>query len=135
MGVYKYRFYKKILLGKQMPIKLIKRFSIIFNVSLQYKSKGIYAKSSGTYCSLINNYKDYNLSKIALPSRKSYIISSNCFVTLGRNSNLKKKYEVLGSAKQNIHNGFKSKVRGVAMNPVDHPHGGRTKTNKPEVSI
>jgi len=30
--------------------------------------------------------------------------------------------------------GLKSKVRGVAMNPVDHPHGGRTKTNKPEVS-
>lgn len=80
-------------------------------------------------------YKDYNLVKILLPSKKKYLISGDCLATLGRNSNLKKKYQILGSAKFNIKKGQTPHVRGVAMNPVDHPHGGRTKTNKPEVSL
>jgi large subunit ribosomal protein L2 len=53
---------------------------------------------------------------------------------LGRNSNIKNKRQFLTSAGTNVKKGFKSKVRGVAMNPVDHPHGGRTKTNNPEKS-
>lgn len=57
-----------------------------------------------------------------------------CFLTIGRNNLnfliLKKK-----KAGYNINLGKKQIVRGVARNPVDHPHGGRTKTNKPEVSI
>jgi large subunit ribosomal protein L2 len=55
-------------------------------------------------------------------------------VTLGRNSNIRHKRRFLGSAGMNTKLGFKSKVRGVAMNPVDHPHGGRTKSNNPEKS-
>jgi large subunit ribosomal protein L2 len=51
---------------------------------------------------------------------------------LGRNSNIWRFKEIVGKAGRNINRGFKSSVRGVAMNPVDHPHGGRTKTNSPE---
>jgi len=54
---------------------------------------------------------------------------------LGRNSQIDHKYKIFGKAGFNKILGKKSKVRGVARNPVDHPHGGRTKTNKPEVSI
>ena len=57
---------------------------------------------------------------------------STCFI--GRNSNVYDKYSVLGNYKNNFFLKKKQSVRGVAMNPVDHPHGGRTKTNKPEVS-
>ena len=45
------------------------------------------------------------------------------------------KFSYFGKAGVNILKGKKPKVRGVARNPVDHPHGGRTKTNQPEVSI
>lgn len=124
-----------MILGRCTPLKLIKRFSLIFNVSIRYKSAGVYARSSGTYCALLFNYKDFNISKVKLPSGKKYAISSNCFAVLGRNANIKKKYRVIGGAGAGRKLGKKSEVRGVAMNPVDHPHGGRTKTNSPEVSL
>lgn len=54
---------------------------------------------------------------------------------LGRNSKQDHRFNILGKAGTNIVFGIKPKVRGVARNPVDHPHGGRTKTNQPEVSI
>lgn len=132
--IYLYRLYKSIILGRCIPLKFLKKFSLIFNVSLRYKNSSSIATASGTFCRLIKHYSDLNLSKIKLPSGKKYIISSNCFVVLGRNSNLNKKKSVLGGAKFNVLNGKKPCVRGVAMNPVDHPHGGRTKTNSPEVS-
>jgi large subunit ribosomal protein L2 len=48
--------------------------------------------------------------------------------------NLLKKYSRMSKAGDNLYRGFKPRVRGVAMNPVDHPNGGRTKTNQPEKS-
>jgi large subunit ribosomal protein L2 len=56
-------------------------------------------------------------------------------VILGRNSQIDYNYSRFGKAGVNFLFGKKPKVRGVARNPVDHPHGGRTKTNQPEVSI
>ena len=56
-------------------------------------------------------------------------------VTLGRNMNLNKRYTRMSRFRDNLVHGFKSRVRGVAMNPVDHPNGGRTKTNQPEKSV
>lgn len=57
-----------------------------------------------------------------------------CFVISGRNSKQDYKFNRLGKAGLNYLMGKKPNVRGVAKNPVDHPHGGRTKTNQPEVS-
>lgn len=95
----------------------------------------MYASSSGTYCSFLQFYKEFNLIKVKLPSSKTYLISGGSLGTLGRNANLYKKYRVLGAAKNSLKLGKRPIVRGVAMNPVDHPHGGRTKTNSPELSI
>ena len=69
-----------------------------------------------------------------LPTGATKYLSFNNYVILGRNSNLLNYKQTLGKAGFNRNIGFKSKVRGVAMNPVDHPHGGRTKPSKPEVS-
>jgi large subunit ribosomal protein L2 len=55
-------------------------------------------------------------------------------VTLGRVSNIFKKKEIVGKAGRNVLKGSRPSTRGVAMNPVDHPHGGRTKTNSPELT-
>jgi len=54
------------------------------------------------------------------------MINSNCFATLGIASNRSKKNFYFSKAGDNRHRGKKSTVRGVAMNPVDHPHGGDT---------
>ena len=57
------------------------------------------------------------------------------FVCLGRNSNIMHKFTVFGKAGIRRNYGSRPIVRGVARNPVDHPNGGRTKTNKPEKSL
>lgn len=55
-------------------------------------------------------------------------------VSLGRASNIFYKNQFFSKAGYNRNLGIRPSVRGVAMNPVDHPHGGRTKTNSPEVT-
>jgi len=74
------------------------------------------------------------LCTVLLPSGKNKIVSTYSRATLGRISNERNNSLVWGKAGNKFKQGFKSSVRGVAMNPVDHPHGGRTKTNHPEKS-
>jgi large subunit ribosomal protein L2 len=71
---------------------------------------------------------------IKLPTGKIIKVSSFCVVSLGRASNIWHKLEVVTKAGHNRLKGIRPSVRGVAMNPVDHPHGGRSKTPKPEVT-
>ena len=71
---------------------------------------------------------------LRLPSGKECKAPLTSFAVLGRNSNLRHKRELIGKAGANRLAGIRPTVRGVAMNPVDHPHGGRTKTVQPEVS-
>jgi len=123
------------MLGCRVPVRFLRKFSIFFCLNHPKRSNLNLAISSGVYCSFLQNYKDFNLVKIKLPSGENYVISGNSMVTLGRSSNIYKKYQVYGSSKKLKLLGRKPTVRGVAMNPVDHAHGGRTKTNSPEVSI
>lgn len=78
----------------------------------------------------------FNIDKgyctVKIPSGKFQAIVESAYVTLGRNSNLLPRGIWIGKAGWNIKKGFRPSVRGVAMNPVDHPHGGRTKSNSPE---
>jgi len=109
----------------------LKKFSIFNNFIIKKKSK--LAKSSGTFCQITEIYENFTV-KIRLPSGADKVVSSIQFVTLGRCSNLYINRQVYGKAGSLKIRARRPKVRGVAMNPVDHPHGGRTKTNKPEVS-
>jgi large subunit ribosomal protein L2 len=93
-----------------------------------------YSLSNGTFCQVLDIFNDFNLVKITLPSKNIKILSSWYFVISGRNSKQDYKFNRLGKAGINYLTGKKPSVRGVAKNPVDHPHGGRTKTNQPEVS-
>ncbi len=107
---------------------------IFYNLSLNSAKGAQYARSAGTYCVLLYNDFEKNISRIKLPSNKILYVSSNCTITLGRTSNIFHNKEVTGKAGKNVLLGKRPSVRGVAMNPVDHPHGGRTKTNSPEVT-
>lgn len=129
------KYYNNNYLGYRIPLLKISKFFIISQISNLYKNKSVYARSQGTFCYIVDINFDLQFCLLQLPSTKRKYFSLNCFVTIGRNSNIYKKYNVVGKAGFNRILGRSSIVRGVAMNPVDHPHGGRTKTNKPEVSL
>ena len=126
----KFIFLQKICCS--VILKYLNYSSIFFNIELFENTGGKYARSAGTFCSLLNLNFEKNTAKIVLPTGKIKTISIYCFVTLGRSSNIFHKLEFYTKAGYYRNRGFKSNVRGVAMNPVDHPHGGRTKTSSPE---
>lgn len=98
--------------------------SILSFLSLNTHKFSKYAKSAGTYCQLL--FRSKSLCKVRLPSNQIISVSPYCFATLGIVSNIYQRFISIGKAGRNRLKGFKSKVRGVAMNPVDHPHGGRS---------
>jgi large subunit ribosomal protein L2 len=98
-------------------------------------SRSVYAKSAGTYCFVDEILTELGLYIVKLPSGIRKVINEDSVVRVGRNSNISQKFSIIGKAGSNIKRGAKQIVRGVAMNPVDHPNGGRTKTNKPEKSL
>jgi large subunit ribosomal protein L2 len=124
-----------MLLGYTVPVKNLFKFAYINNIKNVYNNKPAYAKSSGTFGIIVDYNFDLQLVLIKLPTNQKKLFSIYTYVTVGRNSNLNIKYQIKGKAGINRILGCHPITRGVAMNPVDHPHGGRTKTNKPEVSL
>ncbi len=96
--------------------------SLFFNAELRPKTKGILARSAGTCCKLLRKYNTTGL--VVLPSGKVINISLKNYITLGKVSNIDFKLRKKYKAGNNRWLGYSSKVRGVAKNPVDHPHGG-----------
>lgn len=119
-------------LGDTVLLFWLNRRHVFYNVFLFFKNKVIFSKAAGTFCCMVSNDMEKNYAKLKLPSGDFKVIFNQTFVTLGRNSNILQKSIIYGKAGDVRKNGFKPSVRGVAMNPVDHPHGGRTKTNSPE---
>jgi large subunit ribosomal protein L2 len=98
--------------------------SILNSISLNSQKSPQYGLAAGTFCQLIQ--KDQNNCRVRLPSNQIVVLSSVCFATLGVVSNISNNLVVLGKAGRNRLKGFRPRVRGIVMNPVDHPHGGRT---------
>jgi large subunit ribosomal protein L2 len=91
-----------------------------------------FARAAGTYCQIIQKQK--TKVQIRLPSGKFILTKADLFATFGRVSNIKYNLTILGKAGRNRLKGVRPCVRGIAMNPVDHPHGGRTNGGRPSVS-
>ena len=113
--------------------------SIPYGLNVCYLSnntlnKWTYIKSAGTSGTKLKSTKKIKLTKIKLPSGKNYYFNGNveCFVGNCTNFFLNKLVE--GSWGFSLKNKKKIRVRGVAMNPVDHPNGGRAKSKQPERS-
>ncbi len=126
-------FWINPLPGSLVLLKFITRYTIISNIYINNIRK--FGLANGTFAQVLEIFYDYNLVKVVLPSKNVKFLSGWDFAILGRNSQINYKFNVLGKAGVLYLFGKKPKVRGVARNPVDHPHGGRTKTNQPEVSI
>jgi large subunit ribosomal protein L2 len=108
--------------GNALPLKSIPLGSIIHNIELNPGQGASIARSAGTYAQL--SARDGKYAIIKLPSGETRMILSTCMATIGTVSNSEKANEVLGKAGRKRWLGIRPRVRGVAMNPVDHPMGG-----------
>ena len=112
----------EVKLGHSLPISKIPVGSFIHNVSVKSKRKGQISRAAGTFCQLIE--KTSQRGRILLNSGEQRFLSVNCFATIGIVSNDFFFLTTLGKAGRSRWLNKRPKVRGVAMNPIDHPHGG-----------
>lgn len=108
--------------GNAMLLKNIPVGTIIHNIEMKPGKGGQIAKSAGSYCQLVGRDGDNVLVK--LTSGELRYISSNCMASIGAVSNPDHGNIKIGKAGRNRWLGIRPTVRGVAMNPIDHPHGG-----------
>jgi large subunit ribosomal protein L2 len=105
-----------------MQLKNIPVGITISNVELKPKKGAQLARSAGSFATIVN--KDSGKVSIKLRSGEVRMVEGECKATIGVVSNVDKKNVKLGKAGRKRWLGFRPKVRGVAKNPVDHPHGG-----------
>jgi len=108
--------------GNAMPLRGMPIGTIIHNVELKPLKGGQIARSAGTYAQLVG--RDAGYAQIRLNSGELRMVMDTCMATVGAVSNPDHMNEVMGKAGRNRHKGRRPHVRGVAMNPIDHPHGG-----------
>jgi large subunit ribosomal protein L2 len=108
--------------GNALPLRFIPLGTMIHNVELEPGAGGKLARSAGAGVMLAAKEGDYAIIK--LPSGEQRMVNVACRATVGQVGNVDAKNVVLGKAGKKRYRGWRPKVRGVAMNPCDHPHGG-----------
>ena len=108
--------------GNAMPMKNIPVGTIIHNVEMKIGKGGQLARSAGTYVQLVG--RDQGMALLRLSSGEVRMVSADCMATVGAVSNPDEQNIVIGKAGRSRWLGRRPHVRGVAMNPIDHPHGG-----------
>ncbi|MCB1471980.1 MAG: 50S ribosomal protein L2 [Rhodobiaceae bacterium] len=108
--------------GNAMPLANIPVGTIVHNVEMKPEKGGQIARSAGTYAQLVGRDQGYAI--LRLNSGEQRLVSARCMATIGAVSNSDHSNTNLGKAGRHRWIGKRPAVRGVAMNPVDHPHGG-----------
>lgn len=112
----------EIKAGNCMPLEIIPLGTAVHNIELQPGRGGQMARSAGTSAQLIA--KEGGFALLRLPSSEIRKVPIRCRATIGQMGNVQHETISLGKAGRSRWLGRKGNVRGVAMNPVDHPHGG-----------
>jgi large subunit ribosomal protein L2 len=108
--------------GNAMPVANIPVGTIVHNVEMKIGKGGQIARSAGTYAQIVGRDQGYVI--LRLNSGEQRLVSGQCFATIGAVSNPDHMNVSIGKAGRNRWKGFRPHNRGVAMNPIDHPHGG-----------
>jgi large subunit ribosomal protein L2 len=108
--------------GNAMPMRNIPVGTIIHNVEMKAGKGGQLARAAGTYAQLVGRDAGYAL--LRLSSGEVRMVRAECMATIGAVSNPDQQNISIGKAGRNRWLGRRPSVRGVAMNPIDHPHGG-----------
>ena len=110
--------------GNAMPLRNIPVGTIVHNVELKQGRGGQMARSAGTYLQLVG--RDQGNALLRMPSGEVRMVKAECMATIGAVSNPDQQNISIGKAGRARWLGVRPSVRGITMNPVDHPHGGRT---------
>jgi large subunit ribosomal protein L2 len=111
-----------ILTGNALAIKNIPLGTQIHNIELKPGKGGQMARSAGSFAQLVA--KEGGTAQLRLPSGEIRRVSVDCMATIGQVGNVEHENVSIGKAGRTRWKGRRPTVRGVAMNPVDHPHGG-----------
>lgn len=135
----------EVAAGNAMPIKYIPAGVMVYNVELEPGQGGKLARGAGTGVQVMG--VEGNFAQIKLPSGEVRLIKKDCLCTIGQTSNPDLTHIKIGKAGRKRLMGIRPTVRGKAMNPVDHPHGGgegnqpiglkhpKTKWGKPALGV
>ena len=108
--------------GNALPLRNIPAGTLIHNIELKTGKGGQLARTAGSYAQLVA--KEGKYAHIKLPSGEVRLVLQDCYATIGQVSNLEHENISLGKAGKSRWLGCRPVVRGVAMNPIDHPMGG-----------
>ncbi|HEU4596895.1 MAG TPA: 50S ribosomal protein L2, partial [Pyrinomonadaceae bacterium] len=111
-----------ILPGNALPIRNIPLGTQIHNIELRPGKGGQLVRSAGGFAQLVAKEGDY--AQLRMPSGEVRRVPVVCMATVGQVGNVEHENVSLGKAGRSRWKGIRPHVRGVAMNPVDHPHGG-----------
>lgn len=123
--------------GESLPVETVPVGSLVHNVEIQKGRGGQIARAAGTYGQVIEKSQKRKQVRLRMPSGEERWIYFGSYVTLGTVGNAERRHVVLAKAGRSRWLSRRPKVRGVAMNPVDHPHGGgegRTSGGRPSVT-
>ncbi|MBN2120093.1 MAG: 50S ribosomal protein L2 [Candidatus Omnitrophica bacterium] len=108
--------------GNSMKLKYIPLGTLVHNIELEKSKGGVFVRSAGSWAQVMA--KEGGRTQLKLPSGEIRLVDVECRATVGQLGNFEHSSLSLGKAGRRRWRGWRSKVRGVAMNPVDHPHGG-----------
>ena len=111
-----------ILPGNALPIRNIPLGTQIHNIELRPGKGGQLARSAGSFAQLVAKEGDH--AQVRMPSGEVRRVPVVCYATVGQVGNVEHENVSYGKAGRSRWKGIRPHVRGVAMNPVDHPHGG-----------
>jgi large subunit ribosomal protein L2 len=111
-----------ILVGNALPLKNIPLGTMVHNIEMKKGKGGQIARSAGVAAQLLAKERSY--AQIKLPSGETRTVHLDCYATIGQVGNLDHENVSIGKAGRTRWLGKRPTVRGVAMNPIDHPHGG-----------
>jgi large subunit ribosomal protein L2 len=114
--------------GNAMPLGNMPVGTIVHNVELKIGKGGQIARSAGTYAQIVGRDQDYVI--LRLNSTEQRLVHGRCMATVGAVSNPDNMNITIGKAGRQRWKGRMPHNRGISMNPVDHPHGGRTNGGK-----
>jgi large subunit ribosomal protein L2 len=108
--------------GNRMPLKNVPIGAFVYNVEIKPGNGGKLGRSAGTHIEVIA--RDQGYADLKMPSSEIRKVLDTCWATIGEVSNDEHHLVVFGKAGRSRWKGIRPTVRGTAMNPVDHPHGG-----------
>ena len=112
----------KIVPGNRLPLKAMPIGTFVYNVEVKPQNGGKLGRAAGTHIEIIA--RDGGYVDLKMPSTEVRKVLENCYATVGEVSNPENKLVNIGKAGRSRWLGIRPTVRGTAMNPVDHPHGG-----------